>query len=221
MWPPLCLTIPWTVASPRPVPSSPATPSRAYRTGTSRDSPYVGTPNRVGVNTWSFIREHNVLPCDTLASRRPMESQIQRDGRGRRALVLRVSLELGCALSSAVGWAQTGAPEPQTADLTTLSLDQLMELKVTTASRQPERWWSAPNGIDVVTGDDIRRAGAQNLPDAMRLATGVHVGQPSARSWAISIRGMNVLAANKISVVMDGRSLFTPFFSGVLWDAQD
>ena len=150
-----------------------------------------------------------------------MESQIQQDGRGRRALVLRVSLELGCALSSAVGWAQTGAPEPQTADLTTLSLDQLMELKVTTASRQPERWWSAPNGIDVVTGDDIRRAGAQNLPDAMRLATGVHVGQPSARSWAISIRGMNVLAANKISVVMDGRSLFTPFFSGVLWDAQD
>jgi len=72
-----------------------------------------------------------------------------------------------------------------------------------------------------VTGDDIRRAGVQNLHDAIRLATGVQVGQSSARSWAISIRGMDVLAANKISVVMDGRSLFTPFFSGVLWDAQD
>ena len=96
-----------------------------------------------------------------------------------------------------------------------------MNLKVTTVSREPERWWSAPSGIDVVTGDDIRRSGALNLPDALRLATGVHVGQPSARSWAISIRGMNVLAANKISVVMDGRSLFTPFFSGVQWDAQD
>jgi iron complex outermembrane receptor protein len=150
-----------------------------------------------------------------------MGSQAEQGWRGRRALVLRVGLALGGALSSAVGWAQTSARETQAADLTTLSLDQLMDLKVTTASRQPERWWSAPYGIDVVTGDDIRRAGTENLPDAIRLATGVQVGQPSARSWAISIRGMDVLAANKISVVMDGRSLFTPFFSGVLWDAQD
>jgi iron complex outermembrane recepter protein len=151
-----------------------------------------------------------------------MGSQADKQGwRGRRALLLRVGLALGGTLPSAVGWAQTSSQEPRAGDLTTLSLDQLMDLKVTTASRQPERWWSAPNGIDVVTGDDIRRAGVQNLPDAIRLATGVHVGQPSARSWAISIRGMNVLAANKISVVMDGRSLFTPFFSGVLWDAQD
>jgi iron complex outermembrane recepter protein len=117
--------------------------------------------------------------------------------------------------------AQTNSPAPESPDLTTLSLEELVNLKVTTASRQPERWWSAPNGIDVVTGDDIRRAGAQNLPDAIRLATGVQVGRPSARSWAISIRGMDVLAANKISVVMDGRSLFTPFFSGVQWDVQD
>ena len=58
------------------------------------------------------------------------------------------------------------------------------------------------------------------MPDALRLATGVHVGQSSARSWAISTRGFNVLADNKISVVLDGRSLFTPFFSGVQWDAQ-
>ena len=110
---------------------------------------------------------------------------------------------------------------PPTDDLTTLSLDDLMNLEVTTASRKPERLWSAPSGLDVVTGDDIRRAGAENLPDALRLATGVHVGHPSARSWAVSIRGMNVLAANKISVVMDGRSLFTPFFSGVQWDGHD
>jgi len=147
-------------------------------------------------------------------------SQAEHDRHGRRARALRVGLALVSFLPSAAGWAQTSVPEPQVADLATLSLDELMELKVTTASRKPERWWSAPNGIDVVTGDDIRRAGAHNLPDAIRLATGVHVGQPSARNWAISIRGMNVLAANKVSVVMDGRSLFTPFFSGVQWDAQ-
>jgi iron complex outermembrane recepter protein len=112
-------------------------------------------------------------------------------------------------------------PASVIADLTTLSLDELINLKVASVSRKPERWWSAASGVDIVSGDDIRRAGAQNLPDALRLGTGVHVGQPSARSWAVSIRGMNVLAANKISVAMDGRSLFTPFFSGVQWDAQD
>jgi iron complex outermembrane receptor protein len=110
---------------------------------------------------------------------------------------------------------------PQGDDLTALSLEELMNLKVSTVSRKPEPWWEAPAGNDFVTGDDIRRAQVDNLPDALRLATGVHVGQPSARSWAVSIRGMNVLAANKISVVLDGRSLFTPFFSGVQWDAQD
>jgi iron complex outermembrane receptor protein len=113
------------------------------------------------------------------------------------------------------------APPPQEGDLTSLSLEDLVNLKVTTVSRKPERWWSAASGVDVVTGDEIRRAGVLNLPDAIRLAAGVQVGQPSARSWAISIRGMDVLAANKISVVMDGRSLFTPFFSGVQWEVQD
>lgn len=117
--------------------------------------------------------------------------------------------------------AQSDPSASRMAGLKELSLDQLMNLEVTTVSRKEERWWSVPSGIDVVTGEEIRRAAAQNLPDALRLATGVHVGQPNARSWAVSLRGMNVLAANKISVAMDGRSLFTPFFSGVNWEAQD
>lgn len=117
--------------------------------------------------------------------------------------------------------AQSSLSAARIAELKELSLDQLLNLEVSTVSRREERWWSVPNGVDVVTNEEIRRAGARNLPDALRLATGVHVGQPSARSWAVSVRGMNVLAANKISVAMDGRILFTPFFSGVQWDAQD
>jgi iron complex outermembrane receptor protein len=145
--------------------------------------------------------------------------------RPRRGHVARALWPIGL-LTFALAPAETDAQSPpssttQTADLTSLSLEELMELEVSTASRKPERRWSASSGIDVVTADDVRRAGAESLPDALRLAAGVHVGQPSARSWAVSIRGMNVLAANKISVVMDGRSLFTPFFSGVQWDAQD
>lgn len=127
---------------------------------------------------------------------------------------------LFCGTAS-LAWGQSKLAVDDITTLKRLSIDELMAIEVSTVSRKEERWWSVPSGIDVVTGEDIRRAGVRNLPDALRLATGVHVGQPSARNWAVSIRGMNVLAANKISVVMDGRSLFTPFFSGVQWDAQD
>jgi iron complex outermembrane receptor protein len=102
-----------------------------------------------------------------------------------------------------------------------MSLDELLSLQVTTMSRKEELWWAAPGAIEVLTNEEIHRSTAQNLPEALRLATGIDVAQPNARSWAISARGFNVLAANKISVLMDGRSLFTPFFSGVQWDAQD
>lgn len=102
-----------------------------------------------------------------------------------------------------------------------LSLDDLMRLEVSTVSRKTEALWSAPGAIDVLTDEDIRRSGVFHLPDALRLAAGVHVGQPNAREWAVGIRGFNVTSGNKLNVQMDGRSVFTPFFSGVLWDAQN
>jgi iron complex outermembrane recepter protein len=114
-----------------------------------------------------------------------------------------------------------GSSLAPTLSLRQLSLEDLMRIEVSTVSRKAEPWWGAPGAIDVVTDDDIRRSGAMNIPDALRLATGVHVGQANAREWAIGIRGFNVNASNKLNVQLDGRSLFTPFFSGVLWDAQD
>lgn len=96
-----------------------------------------------------------------------------------------------------------------------------MHLEVSTVSRKTEQWWTAPGAIDVITNEDIRRSAALNLPDALRLGTGVHVGQPNGREWAVAVRGFNVVASNKLNVQLDGRSLFTPFFSGVLWNAQD
>lgn len=96
-----------------------------------------------------------------------------------------------------------------------------MRLEVSTVSRKTEQWWTAPGAIDVLHDDEIRRAGVFVLPDALRLMGGVHVGQPNGREWAVAIRGFNVISSNKLNVQMDGRSLFTPFFSGVLWDAQD
>jgi Outer membrane cobalamin receptor protein len=135
---------------------------------------------------------------------------------GLRAKWLAGLCAAACITGTAMAAEQRGLEE-----LKRLSLDELLKLEVSTVSRKNERWWAAPSGIDVVTGDEIRRAGVQNIPDALRLATGMHVAQSSARSWGVSLRGMNVLAANKISVLMDGRSLFTPFFSGVNWESQD
>src|SRR2546428_7683450 len=116
------------------------------------------------------------------------QAHIERDRRGRRALVLRAAFLLAI-LPSVVACLQDRQP----ADLTTLSLDQLANLEVTTTSRQPERWWSAPNGIDIVTGDDIRRAGDLNLPDAIRLATRVPGGQPNAWRRGDRLRRKRVL----------------------------
>lgn len=96
-----------------------------------------------------------------------------------------------------------------------------MALEVSTVSRRTEPWWTAAGAIDTVTDEEMRRSGVQTLPEALRLATGVHVGQPNARGWAVAVRGFNVLSSNKINVQLDGRNLFTPFFSGVYWDAQD
>ncbi len=134
---------------------------------------------------------------------------------------------LGCCRSMAIVVGVAGAEafgqgwEASIATMKAMSLEELLNQQVTTMSRKEELWWSAPGAIDVVTGEEIRRSTAMNLPEVLRLASGVDVAQPFARGWAVSTRGFNVLAANKISVLMDGRSLFTPFFSGVQWDAQD
>lgn len=96
-----------------------------------------------------------------------------------------------------------------------------MQLEVSTVSRHSEEWWSAPGAIDIVTSEDIRRSGVSSLPDALRLVTGVHVSRPVARNWGVGIRGFTVVGGSKVNVQLDGRTLFTPFFSGVFWDAQD
>src|SRR4029077_13149661 len=80
---------------------------------------------------------------------------------------------------------------------------------------------AAAAAISVLTGDDIRRAGVTTLPEALRLVTGVQVARFDGRTWAISARGFTISTANKLVVLIDGRSVYTPLFSGVFWDVQD
>jgi len=106
-------------------------------------------------------------------------------------------------------------------ELKKLGLEELMNMEVTTASKRAEKLAEVPAVIQVITGDDIRRSGASSIPEALRLAANLQVAQVASSQWAISARGFNGTAANKLLVLIDGRSAYTPLFSGVFWDVQD
>jgi iron complex outermembrane receptor protein len=102
-----------------------------------------------------------------------------------------------------------------------MSLEQLMDQDVTSVSKQPEPYREAAAAIQVITGDDIHRSGASSIPEALRLADNLEVAQQNSHDWSISARGFNAGLANKLLVMIDGRSVYTPLFSGVFWNAQD
>src|ERR1700730_5713371 len=111
--------------------------------------------------------------------------------------------------------------EQRAQDLKRLTIEELADLSVTTAAKRVERMSDVAAAISVIRGDDIRRAGATSLAEALRLADAVHVAQVYGPGWAISSRGFNIATANKLLVLIDGRTVYSPLFSGVFWDVQD
>jgi iron complex outermembrane receptor protein len=132
-----------------------------------------------------------------------------------------VSVALG-ALCICTGAASTAdAQETSTIDVYELSIEELMNSEVTSVSLRPEPLSRAPAAIDVITAEDIHRSGAQSLPEILRLARNLEVAQIDAQRYAISARGFNSYeASNKLLVLIDGRSVYTPLYSGVFWDQQ-
>lgn len=106
-------------------------------------------------------------------------------------------------------------------DLTTLKLEDLMNLDVTSASKKAEKVSRVPSAIFVITEDDIQRSGATNIPDLLRMVPGLQVAQITPTIWAISARGFNGQYSNKLLVLIDGRAVYTPIYSGVYWDSQN
>ncbi len=102
-----------------------------------------------------------------------------------------------------------------------LSIEQLAALEVTTASKQSEKLSDTAAAIFVIRSEDIHRGGFTSIPEALRMVPGLDVARIDANKWAISSRGFNAWFANKLLVLMDGRSVYTPLFSGVYWDVQD
>ncbi len=105
-------------------------------------------------------------------------------------------------------------------ELKRLSWEELLDQEVSLVTRKPEKLVHSPSAVQVVSGEDVRRSGATRVPEALRLASNLQVAQVDASNWAISSRGFNNSLANKLLVMMDGRTLYTPLYAGVFWDAQ-
>lgn len=125
-----------------------------------------------------------------------------------------------CVILWGATMAAGDAPAPGGPDLTQLSIEELMQVEVVTASKKAQPIWDVPASVYVVTGEDIHRMGATSIPEALRLVPGVHVATIDANKWAVAVRGFNGRYSNKLLVLIDGRTVYTPFFSGVYWDAQ-
>jgi iron complex outermembrane receptor protein len=113
------------------------------------------------------------------------------------------------------------AQASQSHSLADASLEDLMNIEVTSVSRKEQKLSKVAAAVYVIDQEDIRRSGSTNIPDLLRMAPGVDVAQIDANTWAISIRGFNDRYANKVLVLVDGRTVYTPTTSGVNWDQMD
>jgi iron complex outermembrane receptor protein len=130
------------------------------------------------------------------------------------------SASLTC-LWCAIVVVQTASAQPNEQLFRDPSFEQLAAVRITSVGKTEEAYFTAPAAVYVISSQDIRRSGARSIPEALRLAPGVEVARINTHRYAISIRGFNGEFANKLLVLMDGRSLYTPLFAGTFWDFQD
>lgn len=121
---------------------------------------------------------------------------------------------------SIVGYAQEDSLL-SAANLKKLSLQDLMNMEVTSVSKRPEKLNEVSSAIQVITNEDIRSSGVKTLPEALKLVANLQVAQVNSSQWAISARGFNNVLANKLLVLIDGRTVYTPLYAGVFWDVQN
>jgi iron complex outermembrane receptor protein len=138
-------------------------------------------------------------------------------------LILWAIIALLSWVPGAAGEEAPTAPVPPTdgSSVVDLSLEQLLNVEITSVSKKEEKRSAAPAAVYVLTQEDIRRSSATTVPDLLRTVPGLHVAQQDAGKWSVTARGFTGRFANKLLVLIDGRSIYTPFFSGVYWEAND
>lgn len=145
-----------------------------------------------------------------------IKSTVLKGSRTRLRLIKRIFFAL-CIISMAT---YTWAQNPST-DYTAKTLEDLMAIEVTSVSKKEERLFHTAAAVYVITQEDIRRSGMTSIPDLLRLVPGLNVARIDGTKWAISARGFNGRFADKLLVLIDGRSIYSPETSGVWWEVQD
>ena len=146
---------------------------------------------------------------------------------GRHMSFSPLLIAISLILMSNLAFGQTQDSLLAPSKLKKLSLEELMNIEVTSVSGQSEKLTEVASAVQVLTGEDIRRSSATRLPEALRLASNLQVGHANSHDWAITSRGFNGLPssggilANKLLVMIDGRSIYNPLFGGVYWDVQN
>jgi len=134
----------------------------------------------------------------------------------RRSAKVTPILAVLIGLGITIGQGKAAAP-----DLTEFSIEDLMQVKVVSAAKIEQSLQDTAAAVFVITADDIRRSGVTNVMEALRLAPGVQVARIDSSRWAITIRGFDGRFANKLLVLIDGRTVYNAQFSGVYWEIQD
>ena len=129
-----------------------------------------------------------------------------------RAQLLRALVCLGASTAALPAWSD---------DLLNMPLEDLLKIEISSASRKVQLVQDVAAAVFVISREDILRSGVRSIPEALRMAPGVEVARIANNRWAVSIRGFNGRFANKLLVLKDGRSVYSPLFSGVLWEAED
>jgi iron complex outermembrane receptor protein len=124
------------------------------------------------------------------------------------------------SFSFAQVFAQSDTAQLSVANIKKLSFEELMNIEVTSVTKRPEKLSEVASAIQVITQEDIHRSGATNLPEALALSPNLQVAKYNSYAWVISARGFNNVFSNKLLVMIDGRTVYSPLFAGVYWDAQ-
>src|SRR5690242_529390 len=125
---------------------------------------------------------------------------------------------LFCLLGVTTLWGQSPQTPPK--DLTSASIEDLMNIQVTSVSKKGQPVSRTAAAIYVITQEDIQRSGMTSIPELLRMVPGMDVAQINANNWAVSLRGFNDRVASRLLVLIDGRSLYSPDFAGVFWQIQ-
>jgi len=153
----------------------------------------------------------------------PTASALHAEAAATVRVAWRVALIVSFVLAGLVN-RSLAAPQPGQSNgepLKQLSLAELGNVEVTTASKEPERIWKTSAAIFVLTQDDIRRSGATSIPEVLRLVPGVEVARINSNQWSVNIRGLGSGFSKAVLVLIDGRSVYTPLYAGVYWDVQN